>query len=180
MRRRRGLAALVAALALAALAHTAAVAAQNEAAPATDTGAVADGRDAAASAAAVRTLLDSARLWRQRGRDDLARAALAKLLGIEPGHREALRMLTAIEIEAERFGEAERLIARIERAAPGSPQGTELRELLAAARAQGVPVVRDRLRAIGSGGGPESRLAAAPRPDRSPAVATPARPRATC
>ncbi|HNQ75381.1 MAG TPA: TIGR03016 family PEP-CTERM system-associated outer membrane protein, partial [Pseudothauera hydrothermalis] len=102
-------------------------------------------RGAAASETAVRSLLDSARLWRQRGRDDLARAALTKLLGIEPGHREALRMLTAIEIEAERFGEAERLIARLERSADGRPQALQLRELLAAARAQGDPVVRDRL-----------------------------------
>lgn len=178
MRRRRGLAALVPALALVALADTAVVAAQSEAAPATDPGVVADARGAAASETAVRSLLDSARLWRQRGRDDLARAALTKLLGIEPGHREALRMLTAIEIEAERFGEAERLIARLERSADGRPQALQLRELLAAARAQGVPVVRDRLRAIGGSGLPESRFAAAPRPDRSPAVATtPARPR---
>ena len=110
---------------------------------------IAPGPDPGASLSA---LLDSARLWRQRGRDDLSRAALVKLLSVDPGHREGLRLLAAIEIEAGRATEAEHLIARLEAAHPGSPEADELRALSAAAGSQGVSVVRDRLRAIGGAG----------------------------
>ncbi|MCC7461371.1 MAG: BCSC C-terminal domain-containing protein [Gammaproteobacteria bacterium] len=102
----------------------------------------------APSAAQTRPLLDSARLWRQRGRDDLAAAALRKLLAIAPQDRVALRLLLAIEIEAGRFDVAETLLARLARTWPGAAEIGELRELLAMARTQGRRAVRDRLRAI--------------------------------
>lgn len=155
-------------LALAA-ALTAALAAPVRAVPVAPAVVTTDARDVGASEAAVRTLLDSARLWRRHGRDDLAHAALTKLLSIEPGHREALAMLTAIAIEEEHFAEAERLLARLEHASPDSRDATELRALFGTARTQGVPLVRSRLRAIGRGEQPDSRIATAPRPVRAPA-----------
>jgi Tfp pilus assembly protein PilF len=102
----------------------------------------------APSAAQTRPLLDSARLWRERGRDDLAAAALRKLLAMAPGDRAALRLLVAIEIEAGRFATAARLLARLQEAWPDAPEARELSELLATARTQGRRAVRERLRAI--------------------------------
>jgi len=123
------------------------------------------------SGASLSALLDSARLWRQRGRDDLSRAALVKLLSVDPGHREGLRLLTAIEIEAGHAAEAEQLIQRLDAARPGSPEAGELRELSAAARSQGVSVVRDRLRAIGGAGAATRSPVAVSRTERGTAGA---------
>jgi Tfp pilus assembly protein PilF len=105
-------------------------------------------RAGVAATAQTRQLLDSARLWRERGRDDLAAAALRKLLAIAPADRAALRLLTAIEIEAGRFDAADALLARLARAYPEARETHELQELLATARAQGRRAVRDRLHAI--------------------------------
>jgi len=158
---RLGSALLVATLCLASAAPRAAV-------PSTAPAAIAPRVDSGTSLAA---LLASARLWRQRGRDDLSRTALVKLLSIDPGHREGLRLLAAIEIETGHAAEAEHLITRLEAANPGSGDAALLRELLAAARSQGVPAVRDRLRAIGGAGAATPPPAAASRPDRSMAGA---------
>ncbi|MFO1402194.1 MAG: hypothetical protein U1F30_13475 [Steroidobacteraceae bacterium] len=105
-------------------------------------------RPAAPPAAQTRPLLDSARLWRARGRDDLATAALRKLLAIAPEDRAALRLLAAIEIEAGRYAAADGLIARLAQAWPDAPEARELRDLLALARSQGRRAARDRLHAI--------------------------------
>jgi tetratricopeptide (TPR) repeat protein len=118
-----------------------------------------DTRADAARRADVGVLLDSARLWRQRGRDDLSRAALLKLLSIAPGDRDALRRLTAIEIEANHLDEAARLLARLERAHPDAAETQELGELLATARSQGARVVRDRLHALDDAPPATSRIA---------------------
>jgi Tfp pilus assembly protein PilF len=99
-------------------------------------------------AAQTRPLLDSARLWRQRGRDDLAAAALRKLLASAPQDRAALRLLAAIEIEAGRFDVADGLVARLVQAWPGTSEASELQDLLHLARSQGRRAARDRLQAI--------------------------------
>ena len=80
----------------------------------------------AAQPADTDVLFGSARLWRERGRDDLSRAALQKLLSIAPGDRAASGLLAAIEIEANRLDEAAALLASLERAYPDATETHEL------------------------------------------------------
>jgi endo-1,4-beta-D-glucanase Y len=94
------------------------------------------GVDAARSAGTA-ALFDSAQLWRQRGRDDLSRAALLKLLSSAPGDRSALCLLMAIEIEASHLDEAARLLVNLERTHPDAEEIHVLGELLDTARLQG-------------------------------------------
>ncbi len=123
----------------------------------------------AAQPADTDVLFGSARLWRERGRDDLSRAALQKLLSIAPGDRAASGLLAAIEIEANRLDEAAALLASLERAYPDATETRELGELLVAARTQGARAVRNRVHAFGDA------LAAAPRVvDRAQSRGTPA------
>ena len=58
------------------------------------------GRSLAATAS-VHELLDSAQLWQARGREDLSRAALLKLLSIEGDNAEALYALGMLELRAD-------------------------------------------------------------------------------
>ena len=134
-------------------------------------------RSAASQPVQTRPLLDSARLWRERGRDDLAAAALRKLLAIAPEDRAALRLLLAIEIEAGRFDAAETLLARLVRIWPDAPETRELRELLVVARTQGRRAARDRLHAIDALPLEDTVLAA--RPPTARARGRAAQPRAT-
>jgi len=127
----------------------------------------------------ARSLLGSARLWRERGRDDLARAALDKLLAIEPANVTALRLKFAIEVEANRLDIAEGLLQDLERAHPEAPGNGELRALLAEARADGPRGLRERLRALDGEHEPGAALARsgtgrARRPRASAAAAAPA------
>jgi tetratricopeptide (TPR) repeat protein len=135
----------------------------------------------AARSAGTAALFDSAQLWRQRGRDDLSRAALLKLLSSAPGDRSALCLLMAIEIEANHLDEAARLLVNLERTHPDAEEIHALGELLDTARLHGARVVRDRLRAFSdalvampraaSRAQARSAQAARTQPGKSPAAA---------
>lgn len=63
-------------------------------------------------------LVDQARQWQQKDRDDIAAELWRKLLRADPGHGEALVELGLIEARADRHGEAQALYARATRLSP--------------------------------------------------------------
>lgn len=71
-------------------------------------------------------LLRSARVWRVHGRSEFSRAALAKLLAIEPDHAEALLQLGLLEITAGRFDDARQALERLRQTQPDGFRVTEL------------------------------------------------------
>lgn len=58
-------------------------------------------------------LLRSARFWQVRGRPELARAALQRVLAAKPDHAEALLELGLLEISAGRFDEAQKIVGKL-------------------------------------------------------------------
>lgn len=63
-------------------------------------------------------LVDQARQWQQKNRDDLAAEIWRKLLRTDPIHGEALVELGLIEVRADRPGEARALLERANRISP--------------------------------------------------------------
>ena len=80
-------------------------------------------------------LIDQARYWQQRNREDLAAEAWRKLLRAEPNHPMALIQLGAIEARAGRFKEAEELRAKAAALTPPPPGLGELETALKVGRA---------------------------------------------
>lgn len=79
--------------------------------------------------AAVDTeLLNSARMWVDKKRDDLAALALQKLLRIDPNQSDALLMLGEIELRLEHLEQAQKLLQQLQTANPGHPAGHQLAE----------------------------------------------------
>jgi cellulose synthase operon protein C len=70
----------------------------------------------------TRQMVDQAREWTQKGRDDLAAPVWRKMLSLEPGHPEALIKLGLIEVRAGNLKEAQSLYQRATRLTP-SPKG---------------------------------------------------------
>lgn len=83
----------------------------------------------------ARRLIDQARYWQQKNREDLAAEAWRKLLRAEPNHPIALVQLGAIEARAGRFKEAEALHARAAALTPPPPGLSELDTALKLGRA---------------------------------------------
>ena len=95
----------------------------------------------AASGDPTALLLESARLWEARGRSDLARVALEKLLAAEPGHPQASILLGDLEARSGEIEKAEAVLAELRARHPGDPAATELANAL---RLQ----TRDRMRVV--------------------------------
>jgi tetratricopeptide (TPR) repeat protein len=83
-------------------------------------------------------LVDEARTWQQKDRDDLAADVLRKLLRINPGHPEAMVSLAGIEARAGNLREAEALYGRAARLSP-VPRGLAGVQALIAEK-KGVPL----------------------------------------
>lgn len=71
-------------------------------------------------------LIDQARYWQQKNRDDLAAEALRKLLRAEPNHPIALVQLGVVEARAGHLKEAQELYARAAGLTPPAPGLNEL------------------------------------------------------
>jgi tetratricopeptide (TPR) repeat protein len=85
-------------------------------------------------------LVDEARNWQQKDRDDLAADVLRKLLRINPGHPEALVRLAGIEARAGNLREAEALYERAVKLSP-APRGLpEVQALIA--EKKGIPLAK--------------------------------------
>lgn len=80
-----------------------------------------------ASSEAERELLRSARTWDARGRGDLARQALEKLLLARPGDTRLMLDIGLIELRSNRMSDARSMLARLEQQAPDSIHTRELR-----------------------------------------------------
>jgi hypothetical protein len=78
----------------------------------------------------VTQLLDSARLWEIKQRDDLARLALEKLLRAAPDNREAIARLAALDARAGQAGPAMAALARLQAANPNDAAVRELQTQL--------------------------------------------------
>ena len=83
---------------------------------------------------AVQELLRNARVWQQLGRDDKLRLVYQKLLAIDAGQPQALLGLTELALREGKSGEAQRLLAQLQRstspdAAAASADGQELLRL---------------------------------------------------
>lgn len=89
----------------------------------------------AADDAVAKRLVDQARYWQQKNREDLAADAWRKLLRAEPNHPVALIQLGAIEARAGRFKEAEALYARASALTPAPSGLSELETALKVGRA---------------------------------------------
>ena len=76
---------------------------------------------------AERELLRSARAWDARGRGDLARQALEKLLLVHPGDTRLMLEIGLTELRSNRMAEARAMLARLERQSPASMHTRELR-----------------------------------------------------
>jgi cellulose synthase operon protein C len=63
----------------------------------------------------TRQMVDQAREWTQKGRDDLAAPVWRKMLSVEPGHPEALVKLGLIEVRSGNLKEAQSLYQRASR-----------------------------------------------------------------
>ncbi|NEX60028.1 tetratricopeptide repeat protein [Noviherbaspirillum galbum] len=85
-------------------------------------------------------LVDEARAWQQKDRDDLAADVLRKLLRISPNHPEALIRLGGIEARSGNLKEADVLYARAARLSP-APRGLHDLQALIAEK-KGAPVAR--------------------------------------
>ncbi len=81
-------------------------------------------------------LVDQAREWQQKNRDDLAAEVWRKLLRFNPNHPQALVQLAQIELRAAHLSEAERLYRQASRLTP-PPRG--LSQLAAALQAAKEP-----------------------------------------
>lgn len=81
----------------------------------------------AAFSEAERELLRSARTWDARGRGDLARQALEKLLLARPGDTRLMLDIGLIELRSNRMSDARTMLARLEQEAPDSIHTRELR-----------------------------------------------------
>ncbi|MDB5969534.1 MAG: tetratricopeptide repeat protein [Hydrocarboniphaga sp.] len=85
------------------------------------------------SAATEPELLRSARIWQVKGRADLARSALEKMLRARPDDAEGLLQLGLLEIVSARYPRAEALLASLRQQHPGAFQTEELDQALRAA-----------------------------------------------
>src|SRR5258708_4115997 len=75
---------------------------------------------------AEQILLDKANYWRLKDRRDLAREALNKLLATNPNQPDALFQYGMLSIQQNKIPDAQRFLARLQRAAPGSPRAADL------------------------------------------------------
>ncbi len=78
-------------------------------------------------------MVDEARLWQSKGRDDLASNVWRRILVTNPQHPEALINLGTIEVRAGRISEAQVLYQRAKRSSKTTPNLARLAELLDAA-----------------------------------------------
>lgn len=76
----------------------------------------------------VDNLLRSARIWRIKGRSELSRAALEKLLTASPDHPEGLLQLGLLELQTKRFDEAKAVRERLRRIHPTHPNSREMND----------------------------------------------------
>ena len=75
-------------------------------------------------------LLQRAEFWQGRGRDDLAREEVAKLLRLAPDHAEGLVLQARLQLRANQAREAEATLERLRRAHPGHPGVAQIATLL--------------------------------------------------
>lgn len=85
---------------------------------------------AGVASAADPELLRSARIWQVKGRADLARSALEKMLHAHPDDADALLQLGLLEIAAARYPQAEALLAGLRQKQPDAFQTEELEQAL--------------------------------------------------
>jgi cellulose synthase operon protein C len=85
-----------------------------------------------AAQSAEQILLDKASYWRLRDRPDLAVEALQKLLSINPNQPDGLYQYGIIQVQQGKIEEAKGYLARLQKAAPGSPRATELENAIRA------------------------------------------------
>lgn len=79
-------------------------------------------------------LVDQARQWQQKDRDDLAAEVWRKLLRTDPSHGEALVELGLIEVRADRPDEARAYLERANRKSPAPRSLGKLSSALSAAK----------------------------------------------
>ena len=89
---------------------------------------------ALAAADAEQILLDKANYWRLKDRPDLAIEALTKLLFLDPNQAEALYQLGMLDVQQGKPGDAKDALARLQKAAPGSPHIAELENAIRAGK----------------------------------------------
>jgi tetratricopeptide (TPR) repeat protein len=75
-------------------------------------------------------LLQRAEFWQGRGRDDLAREEVAKLLRLVPDHAEGLVLQARLQLRANQAREAEATLERLRRAHPAHPGVAQIAALL--------------------------------------------------
>lgn len=83
----------------------------------------------AASTASLDRLLQQAQAWQMKGRVDLARSTLQKLLAVRPKDSRALLLLGELELQAGKEAAARDVAARMQRDTPGSLETVELGSL---------------------------------------------------
>jgi len=83
---------------------------------------------------AEQILLDKANYWRLKDRPDLAIEALTKLLFLNPGQAEALYQLVMLDVQQGKANDAKDSLARLQKAAPGSPHIAELENAIRAGK----------------------------------------------
>ncbi len=87
---------------------------------------------------ATSQLVDQARHWQQKRRDDLASEVWRRLLLLDPKHAEALVQLGLIEARAGHLAEAEALLTRARALAPPPGGVTQLAATLSTAKGEPV------------------------------------------
>lgn len=94
--------------------------------------AIAPAAGVAAAPGAEQILLDKASYWRLKDRPDLAIDALQQLLSINPNQPEALYQFGIIEVQQGKTKDAQAYLARLQKAAPGSPRIADLENAIRA------------------------------------------------
>lgn len=83
-----------------------------------------------ADAKPVAELLERARLWEAKGRDDIAKQSLQKIFLIAPDNPKALALMGMLDARTGNADEAKRMLEHLQRVAPNHPDILRIQDLL--------------------------------------------------
>ncbi|WER47315.1 cellulose synthase subunit BcsC-related outer membrane protein [Cupriavidus sp. WKF15] len=107
---------------------------------------------------ATKALVDQARYWQARSRQDRAAEVWGKLLRLNPGQPDALYGMGIAELQAGRVQSARTYLERLQKAAPGSPLVSELRDQIAKGGSAGVQQQLEQARQLAQSGQAEQAI----------------------